>query len=70
MKLPTSGKTVPCFDVTIAGELNLDLILYGVPEEIPRERELLARDVNLTLGSSSAILAHNLAALGSREGFV
>ena len=70
MKLPTSGKTVPCFDVTIAGELNLDLILYGVPEDIPRERELLARDVNLTLGSSSAILAHNLAALGSRVGFV
>jgi sugar/nucleoside kinase (ribokinase family) len=58
------------FDVTIAGELNLDLILYGVPEEIPRERELLAADLNLTLGSSSAIVAHNLAALGSRVGFV
>lgn len=58
------------FDVTIAGELNLDLILYGVPEEIPRERELLVRDMNLTLGSSSAIVAHNLAALGSRVGFV
>lgn len=58
------------FDVTIAGELNLDLILYGVPEEIPRERELLASDLNLTLGSSSAIVAHNLASLGSRVGFV
>ncbi len=58
------------FDVTIAGELNLDLILYGVPEEIPRERELLASDLNLTLGSSSAIMAHNLASLGSRVGFV
>ena len=58
------------FDVTIAGELNLDLILYGVPEEIPRERELLVADLNLTLGSSSAIVAHNLAALGSRVGFV
>jgi sugar/nucleoside kinase (ribokinase family) len=63
-----SGKSAPRFDVTIAGELNLDLILYGVPEEIPRERELLASDVNLTLGSSSAILAHNLASLGSRVG--
>ena len=30
------------FDVTIAGELNLDLILYGVLEEIARERELRA----------------------------
>ena len=58
------------FDVTIAGELNLDLILYGVPEEIPRERELLASDLNLTLGSSSAIVAHNLSSLGSRIGFV
>ena len=65
-----SGKPAPRFDVTIAGELNLDLILYGVPEEIPRERELLASDVNLTLGSSSAILAHNLASLGSRVGLV
>jgi sugar/nucleoside kinase (ribokinase family) len=57
-------------DVTIAGELNLDLILHGLPEELPHERELLASDLNLTLGSSSAILAHNLAALGSRVGFV
>lgn len=58
------------FDVTIAGELNLDLILYGVPGEIPRERELLVSDLNLTLGSSSAIVAHNLSSLGSRVGFV
>src|SRR5215469_8467367 len=57
-------------DVTIAGELNLDLILHGVPEELPGERELLVSDLNLTLGSSSAIVAHNLAALGSRVGFV
>jgi sugar/nucleoside kinase (ribokinase family) len=57
------------FDVTIAGEVNLDLILYGVPEELPRERELLANGMMLTLGGSSAILAHNLAALGSRVGF-
>jgi sugar/nucleoside kinase (ribokinase family) len=60
---------MPRFDVTIAGELNLDLILYGVPEELPRERELLAERMMLTLGGSSAILAHNLAALGSRVGF-
>lgn len=58
------------FDVTIAGELNLDLILYGVPEEIPHERELLTSDLNLTLGSSSAIVAHNLSSLGSRVGFL
>jgi sugar/nucleoside kinase (ribokinase family) len=60
---------MPTFEVTIAGEVNLDLILYGVPEELPRERELLADHMKLTLGGSSAILAHNLAALGSRVGF-
>jgi len=58
------------FDVTIAGELNLDLILYGLPEALPPERELLADNMMLTLGSSSAIVAHNLAALGDRVGFV
>ncbi len=60
---------MPTFDVTIAGELNLDLILYGLPEQLPPERELLADRMMLTLGSSSAIVAHNLAALGSRVGF-
>jgi sugar/nucleoside kinase (ribokinase family) len=55
--------------VTIAGELNLDLILYGLPADLGRERELLADDMVLTLGSSSAIVAHNLASLGSRVGF-
>lgn len=58
------------FDVTIAGEINLDLILYGLPEVMPLERELLASDFRLTLGSSSAIVAHNLAALGVTVGFI
>jgi sugar/nucleoside kinase (ribokinase family) len=60
---------MPRFDITVAGELNLDLILYGLPEQLPPERELLADRMMLTLGSSSAIVAHNLAALGSRVGF-
>jgi sugar/nucleoside kinase (ribokinase family) len=58
------------FDITIAGEINLDLILYGLAEEMPLERELLSNDFRLTLGSSSAILAHNLAALGISVGFI
>lgn len=58
------------FDVTIAGEINLDLILYGLPEVMPVDRELLANDFRLTLGSSSAIAAHNLAALGMSVGFI
>jgi sugar/nucleoside kinase (ribokinase family) len=61
---------MPKLDVAIAGEINLDLILYGLPEQMPTERELLASGFAITLGSSSAILAHNLAALGSRVGFV
>jgi sugar/nucleoside kinase (ribokinase family) len=60
----------PRFDVTIAGELNLDLLLYGLPETLIPERELIADRMTLTLGSSSAIVAHNLSVLGSRVGFV
>jgi sugar/nucleoside kinase (ribokinase family) len=61
---------MPQFDVTLAGELNLDLILYGLPEQLEPERELLADRMALTLGGSSAIFAHNLAALGTKVGFV
>jgi sugar/nucleoside kinase (ribokinase family) len=60
---------MPQFDVVVAGELNLDLILYGLPEQLPTEREFLANGLMVTLGSSSAILAHNLAALGAQVGF-
>jgi len=58
------------FDVTVVGELNLDLILYGLPEKLEPERELLANRLALTLGSSSAIFAHNLSVLGSKVGFI
>ena len=69
MKADPSAPSMPQFDITIAGELNLDLILYGLPAELPTERELLAERMTLTLGASSAIVAHNLASLGSRVGF-
>lgn len=58
------------FDVTVVGELNPDLILYGLPQDLPPERETLATGLSLTLGSSSAIFAHNLSRLGSRVGFI
>ncbi|MGB6869040.1 MAG: carbohydrate kinase family protein [Acidobacteriaceae bacterium] len=58
------------FDLTVAGEVNLDLILYGLPESLPLNRELLASNFELTLGSSSAILAHNISLLGMRTGFI
>lgn len=63
-------QTIPSFDITIAGETNLDLILYGLPEVMPTERELLGSGFEVTLGGSSSILAHNLAALGARVGFI
>jgi sugar/nucleoside kinase (ribokinase family) len=53
----------------VIGELNLDLILYGLPGELILEHEHLAKDLSITLGSSSAIFAHNLASLGNKVGF-
>src|SRR4051812_32806065 len=61
---------MPKLDISIAGELNLDLIMYGLPQQLPTERELLGHGFAMTLGSSSAILAHNLAVLGSKVGFI
>lgn len=61
---------MPRFDVTVAGEVNLDLVFYGLPTELEPERELVANDLMVTLGGSSAIVAHNLAALGNRVGFI
>ena len=57
------------FDVSVIGELNLDLILYGLPQELILEHEHLAKDLSITLGSSSAIFAHNLASLGNKVAF-
>ena len=56
-------------EIAIVGELNLDLILDGLPRDLPEERELLASNFTMTLGSSSAILAHNLALLGTSVSF-
>ena len=59
----------PAFDVVIAGEINLALILYGLPADMPLEREILASNFVTTLGGSSSILAHNLSTLGTSVGF-
>jgi len=57
------------FDVSVVGELNLDMILYGLPETLELDREHLAKDFSVTLGSSSAIFTHNLASLGNKVAF-
>ena len=67
--LANSAPSEKAFDIMIAGETNLDLILYGLPREMPVETELLGSGFNLTLGGSSSILAHNLSLLGTRVGF-
>ncbi len=56
-------------DVAVVGEINPDLIVYGLPRELPEEREILASDCKLMLGSSSAIFAHNLSILGTSVTF-
>ncbi len=56
--------------VCVIREINIDLILYGLPKELVLDRELLATDLAFTLGSSSAIFAHNLSMLGTKVGFV
>src|SRR5213080_3701866 len=61
---------MPQIEVCVVGEINLDLILYGLPEPVVLDRELLASNLALTLGSSSAILAHNLSVLGTKVGFI
>lgn len=65
MNLERPSRLNTRFDIAVVGELNLDLVLYGLPRELPEERELLASGFTLTLGSSSGITAHNLAMLGS-----
>jgi len=57
------------FDISVVGELNLDLVLYGLPGQFELDREYLASNLNLTLGSSSAIFAHNFALMGNSVGF-
>ncbi|WP_263418849.1 carbohydrate kinase family protein [Terriglobus albidus] len=61
---------MPALDLIVLGETNLDLILYGLEEDLPIEREVLAKDFRMTLGGSSSILAHNFATLGCRVGFI
>jgi sugar/nucleoside kinase (ribokinase family) len=60
---------MPDFDVSVVGELNLDMIMYGLPKTLEFDREYLAKDLDVTLGSSSAIFAHNLATLGNKVAF-
>jgi len=58
------------FDVTLAGDTALDVLMYGLPDELPPEQELLADGIAIRVGGSGAITGHNLAALGNSVGFI
>ena len=58
------------FDVIVVGELNVDLIMNQLHSFPETGKEKLAEKMLLTLGSSSAIFASNLAALGMKVSFV
>ncbi|MEP7106519.1 MAG: carbohydrate kinase family protein [Ferruginibacter sp.] len=57
-------------DVIVVGELNVDLILNQIESFPEIGKEKLADKMSLTLGSSSAIFASNLSALGMRVSFI
>lgn len=65
-----NNKAKKDFDVVVVGELNVDLILTGLPSLPEMGKGKLARDVNFTLGSASAIFASNIARLGLNVGFL
>jgi sugar/nucleoside kinase (ribokinase family) len=58
------------FDVIVVGELNVDLILNGLERFPEIGKEILARRMTLTLGSSAAIFASNISSLGARVAFI
>lgn len=58
------------YDVLVVGELNVDLILDGIEKFPEVGKEVLARKMTLTLGSSSAIFASNISSLGASVAFI
>ncbi len=58
------------FDVLVVGELNVDIILDDIQGFPEIGKEITAQKFNLTLGSSSAIFASNLSALGNKVAFM
>lgn len=57
------------YDIIALGELNVDLILNQIESEPEIGKEKFAKQMTLTLGSSTAIFAANAAALGVKVAF-
>ncbi|RLD68856.1 MAG: carbohydrate kinase family protein [Bacteroidetes bacterium] len=58
------------YDILVVGELNVDLILNSIKEFPKIGAEILANEMTLTLGSSSAIFASNVSTLGAKVCFL
>jgi sugar/nucleoside kinase (ribokinase family) len=58
------------YDVVVVGELNVDLILNQINRLPAMGKEVLAEELMMTMGSSSAIFASNLQVLGSSVNYV
>jgi len=57
------------YDLLVVGELNLDLILNKIQSFPKMGTEIIADEMNLSLGSSSAIFASNISVLGIKTAF-
>lgn len=66
---PGSGTIPSVSDMMVVGELNMDIILGHVNNLPAIGKERIAESMAVTLGSSSAILASNAAALGMKVAF-
>ncbi len=64
-----NGAPRPDFDLVVIGELNVDILLYGDVTPVFGQAETLVDDAVMTVGSSSAIFAHQAACLGLRVAF-
>lgn len=57
------------YDILVVGELNVDLILNQLDSLPIVGKEILAHQMDLSLGSSSAIFASNISSLGAKVAF-
>jgi sugar/nucleoside kinase (ribokinase family) len=67
--MDSNQKSIHTFDVLVVGELNIDFIFNKIEKFPETGKEVLADQMVLTLGSSSAIFASNLSSMGSGVAF-
>ncbi len=58
------------FDILAIGELNVDLILNDIQQQPKLGKEIIARSLEVILGSSTAIFASNISIMGASVAFL